>query len=97
MCFEVYKHTIKVEPHDFEDIAIWPLSLPLLFLVLISDIDQEVAASYISSFADDTRAAKGITMVEDAETTNWPTSHIQLVARKQHGIQLSKVWVPKIW
>ena len=40
---------------------------PLLFLVLISDIDQEVAASYISSFADDTRAAKGITTVEDVD------------------------------
>ena len=27
MCFEVYKQKINQEPHDLEDIAIWPLSL----------------------------------------------------------------------
>ena len=40
---------------------------PLLFLVLISDIDQGVASAFISSFADDTRAAKGITNMVDVE------------------------------
>ena len=40
---------------------------PLLFLVLISDIDQGTASTFISSFADDTRAAKGISTVEDVE------------------------------
>ena len=40
---------------------------PLLFLVLISDIDEEIAPSFLSSFADDTRVAKGITNEEDVE------------------------------
>ena len=40
---------------------------PLLFLVLISDIDQGIVSAFISSFADDTRAAKGITTLEDVE------------------------------
>ena len=38
---------------------------PLLFLVLISDIDHETTSSFISSFADDTRAVKGITTEDD--------------------------------
>ena len=38
---------------------------PLLFLVLIGDIDKNVATSFISSFADDTRATKGIMTLED--------------------------------
>ena len=33
---------------------------PLLFLVLIGDIDREVADAFLSSFADDTRVGKGI-------------------------------------
>ena len=33
---------------------------PLLFLVLIGDIDKTVASSFLSSFADDTRVGKGI-------------------------------------
>ena len=37
---------------------------PLLFLVLIGDIDKDIT----SSFADDTRVAKGISSVEDLET-----------------------------
>ena len=40
---------------------------PLLFLVLISDIDQGSASAFISSFADDTRAAKGISTEDDVE------------------------------
>ena len=32
---------------------------PLLFLVLIGDIDREVATAFVSSVADDTRAANG--------------------------------------
>ena len=38
---------------------------PLLFLVLIGDIDREVATSFVSSFADDTRAVKGISTNAD--------------------------------
>ena len=39
---------------------------PLLFLVLISDIDANVLSSFLSSFADDTRVSKGISGVSDA-------------------------------
>ena len=38
---------------------------PLLFLVLIGDIDREVATAFVSSFADDTRAANGISTNAD--------------------------------
>ena len=38
---------------------------PLLFLVLIGDIDSNVASSFLSSFADDTRVGKGITSEAD--------------------------------
>ena len=33
---------------------------PLLFLILISDIDKDVLHSFLSSFADDTRVGKSI-------------------------------------
>ena len=38
---------------------------PLLFLVLISDIDQDVAQAFLSSFADDTRIGGQISSEED--------------------------------
>ena len=61
---------------------------PLLFLVLISDIDQEVAASYISSFADDTRAAKVYHYCRRCRSsTNWHAGHIQVVTRKNSNIK----------
>ena len=37
---------------------------PLLFLVLIGDIDQDVRSSFLSSFADDTRIGHGIASPE---------------------------------
>ena len=37
----------------------------LLFLILIGDIDQYVATSFLSSFVDDTRIGHGITSEED--------------------------------
>ena len=39
---------------------------PLLFLVLIGDIDENIVNSLIASFADDTRATKGIKTETDA-------------------------------
>ncbi len=39
---------------------------PLLFLILIGDIDNNTAHSTVKSFADDTRAAKGIKTEMDA-------------------------------
>ena len=38
---------------------------PLLFLILISDIDEEVLHSIVKSFADDTRATKSISTPTD--------------------------------
>ena len=38
---------------------------PLLFLIFISDIDQKVASSFISSFADDTRIGRQTQTAED--------------------------------
>ena len=39
---------------------------PLLFLVLLSDIDSNIVSSCLASFADDTRLWKGISGVNDA-------------------------------
>ena len=41
---------------------------PLLFLVLINDIDKDTAHSMVASFADDTRVTKGLSTQEDACT-----------------------------
>ena len=38
---------------------------PLLFLILIGDIDKDVASAFLSSFADDTRIGRGITSDAD--------------------------------
>ena len=40
---------------------------PLLFLVLLGYIDQDVAKAYVSSFADDTRVVLGTNSKEDTE------------------------------
>ena len=39
---------------------------PLLFLILISDIEECIYNSFVSSFADDTRVGCGIASAEDA-------------------------------
>ena len=39
---------------------------PLLFLVLISDIDVNIKSSVVSSFADDTRVVKGISNLSES-------------------------------
>ena len=39
---------------------------PLLFVLLIGDIDSDIASSFLSSFADDTRLCRGVTNVTDA-------------------------------
>ena len=41
---------------------------PLLFLILIGDIDDEITEAIIKSFADDTRAIKGIYTKDDVAT-----------------------------
>ena len=53
---------------------------PLLFLVLISDIDSGITSAFLSSFADDTRVAKGI--ISEVDVLALPavrsSSHIQM-------------------
>ena len=39
---------------------------PLLFLILIGDIDQNIAHAFLTSFADDTRVMREIKGVQDA-------------------------------
>lgn len=40
---------------------------PILFLILIGDIDQDVSHAFLSSFADDTRVGKSIQTAHDAQ------------------------------
>ena len=49
---------------------------PLLFLVLIGDIDKDVYNSFLSSFADDTRVGHGIDSPEDAKLLQDDLNHI---------------------
>ena len=39
---------------------------PLIFLILIGDIDEETLHSFVKSFADDTRATKSVKSIDDA-------------------------------
>ena len=49
---------------------------PILPLILIKDIDQNVATSFSSSFTDDTRIGKGISSAADAEQLQQDLQHI---------------------
>ena len=57
---------------------------PLLFLILIGDIDAELLHSMLSSFADDTRAAKGISNVRDASLLQTDLEKIYAWAEKNN-------------
>ena len=41
---------------------------PLLFLIMLNDIDNDIFSSYLKSFADDTRIAHGISDANDASS-----------------------------
>ena len=41
---------------------------PLIFLILIGDIDDDVAEAIVKSFADDTRATKSVSSIQDTIT-----------------------------
>ena len=41
---------------------------PIIFLILISDIDQDVREAFISSFADDTRVGRAVKNAQDAQS-----------------------------
>ena len=49
---------------------------PLLFLILISDIDKNVLHSFVSSFADDTRIGKEISSAEDTHLLQEDIDHV---------------------
>ena len=49
---------------------------PLLFLILLGDIDQGIAKAFVSSFADDTRIGSLITSAEDGAALQTDLDHI---------------------
>ena len=49
---------------------------PLLFLILISDINKKVEHSHVSSFADDTRVLKKINKIEDCSKLQYDLEKI---------------------
>jgi hypothetical protein len=49
---------------------------PLLFLIMIRDIDAELANSFLSSFADDIRTLSGISSIRDASLLQTDLDHI---------------------
>ena len=57
---------------------------PLLFLVLIGDIDQDIATSFLSSFADDTRLGHGISNEEDVHALQHDLQTVYDWARKNN-------------
>ena len=70
---------------------------PLLFLILIRDIDQDVTTSFLSSFADDTRIGHGITSEEDVRQLqadrnslySWAVNNMEFNSEKFEFIQYS--------
>ena len=48
---------------------------PLIFLILIGDIDNDISNSSVRSFADDTRLIKSVISIEDTEALqeDWTT------------------------
>lgn len=57
---------------------------PLLFLVLLSDIDSNIASCFLASFADDTRIWRGISGVSDASALLINSSNPYLNYQLQH-------------
>ena len=49
---------------------------PLLFLILISDIDKNGLNGFVSSFADDTRIGKEISSAEDTHLLQEDINHV---------------------
>lgn len=55
---------------------------PILFIILISDIDQDIERSRLSSFADDTRAWRGISSESDRDRLQYDLSKVYLWAEE---------------
>ena len=62
---------------------------PLLFSILIGDTDQNIAFSFISSFADDTRVGRHIEDFEDNQLLQADLDAVYNCAESnEHGVQL---------
>ena len=57
---------------------------PLLFLVLIGDIDSDKQHCFVSSFADDTRSAAGVTCQTDQENVQQDLKRIYTWSKKNN-------------
>ena len=57
---------------------------PLLFLILIGDIDENIATAFLSSFADDTRVGAGIRCREDTEKLQGDLKAVYLWSQKNN-------------
>ena len=51
---------------------------PLLFLIMISDINKEITSSKVISFADDTRVYSNITQADDCDNLQSDLNTLQL-------------------
>ena len=70
---------------------------PLLFLVLISDIDEGIARAFLSSFADDTRIGSQIASESESLALQADLCSLLMDHREQHGTKRRQVWVPTVW
>ena len=53
---------------------------PLLFIIMISDINKDIMSSKIISFADDTRVYTNITQIENSDSLQTDLNYIYLWA-----------------
>ena len=53
---------------------------PLLFIIMISDINKDILSSKIISFADDTRVYTNITQIENSDSLQTDVNYIYLWA-----------------
>ena len=53
---------------------------PLLFIIMISDINKDISSSKIISFADDTRVYTNITQIENSDSLQTDLNYIYLWA-----------------
>ena len=51
---------------------------PLLFIIMVSDINQDILSSKIISFADDTRVYTNITQIENSDILQTHLNYIYL-------------------
>ena len=79
---------------------------PLLFLILIGDIDADLLHSFLSSFADDTRASKGVNSLRDTSLLqtdldaiySWATNNNNMTfnSKKLELLNYLQLFHPKI-